>query len=74
MENNNEIKNLLGTFAASDVAKLAQKFSETAYLEAIKPKELQNRAVVEGNYNGAIRMTNLLIESGYWKKSVILGG
>lgn len=74
MENNNDIKNLLWTFAASDVAKLAQKFSETAYLEAIKPKELQSQVIIDYYFKEAIRMTNVLIESGYWEKSVIIGG
>ena len=74
MENNNDIKNLLWTFAASDVAKLAQKFSETAYLEAIKPKELQNQEVISFAYKRAKRLTNRLVNAGYWKKSVILGG
>jgi len=72
MKNNNEIKSF-GSLGP-DLAAVAQELSEIAYLEATKPKELQNQEVISFAYKRAKRLTNRLVNAGYWKKSVIIGG
>ena len=72
MENNNEIKSF-GSLGP-DLAAVAQELSEIAYLEATKPKELQNQVVISLAYKRAKRLTNRLINAGYWEKSVISMG
>jgi hypothetical protein len=72
MKNNNEIKSF-GSLGP-DLAAVAQELSEIAYLEATKPKELQNQEVISFAYKRAKRLTNRLVNAGYWKKSMILGG
>ena len=74
MENNNDIKNFRNAPTFRSVANQAQKFSEIAYLEATKPEWLQNQEVISFAYKEAKRLTNRLVNAGYWKKSVILGG
>lgn len=74
MENNNEIKNFQNYFLFKTMANQAQKFSEIAYFEAAKPECLQNQEVISLAYKEAKRLTNRLVNAGYWKKSVILGG
>jgi hypothetical protein len=75
VENSNEFKSF-GSLepALAAAAQEAQKLSEIAYLEATKPKELQNQVVISLAYKRAKRLTNRLINAGYWEKSVISMG
>ena len=63
--------NMRKTLTYREVAQQAQKLSEMAYLEACQPKELRNQMLVDYCFKEAKRLTNRLVNAGYWEKSVI---
>ena len=63
--------NMRKTLTYREVAQQAQKLSEMAYLEACQPKELRNQALMDHCYKQAKRLTNRLVNAGYWQKSKV---
>jgi hypothetical protein len=51
------------------IEKQAYKLSEMAYLEACQPDKLKNEVLVSYCFKESKRLTNRLINAGYWKKS-----
>ena len=63
--------NMRKTLSYREVAQQAQKLSEMAYLEACQPKELRNQALMNHCFKQAKRLTNRLVNAGYWQKSKV---
>ena len=67
-------KNYRNPQTYSTVATQAFKLTEVAYLEACKPKDLRDQALIDGTFKHAKLLTKLLIDVGHWDKSVMSGG